>query len=230
MNIIDCAQLSKEWFACRLGSVTSCRVADATSFLTRKSKNGGPGDETAARLKLKWELISELLTGEPSDHYVSRWMEEGKEKEPLARAAYEIAKDVYCEQVGFVFHPTIKMAGASPDSLVGEDGLAEYKCPKTSTHLRYVLAGVVPEDYLDQMYWQMACCEREWCDFVSYDPSIKRAELRLFIRRLFRDEAIIADMNAKVEIFNAEVQEMLAKLDPEYIEKQIEKSLELVKR
>jgi YqaJ-like viral recombinase domain len=230
-RFIDCVQGSKAWLECRLGCVTSSRVAAAISFLKRQSKNGGPGDETAARRNLRFELVSELETGVASEHYVSRWMEEGKEKEPLARAAYEIAKDVNCDQIGFAFHASIKMAGASPDSLVGNDGLAEYKCPRTSTHIGYILGGVVPVEYRPQMYWQIACLEREWCDFVSYDPSIKKAANRIFIRRLFRDDAIIKEMEKQVEIFNAEVQEMqemIAKLDEGYIERQLKRSLEAV--
>jgi len=228
-NYLDCAQGTKEWFSVRLGCVTSSRIADAISFLTRKSKNGGPGDETKARLNLKWELAAEILSGDNAEHYVSKWMDEGRAKEPHARAAYEVNKGVFCQQVGFAFHPTIKLAGASPDALVGNDGLAEFKCPKTETHIAYLHAGVIPEDYRDQMMWQIACCEREWNDFASYDPTMKDKRLRLFVApRMYRDENRIAFMNAEVEKFNAEVQELIRKIDPGYIEQQLRGSIRQV--
>jgi hypothetical protein len=96
--------------------------------------------------------------------------------------------------------------------LVGADGLAEFKCPKTTTHLQYLVDGVVPDEYRPQMYWQMACCGREWCDFVSHDPRMKDESLQTMIVRLPRDNAIIATMEAEVLVFLAEVDEMLARL------------------
>lgn len=230
-NFLDVGQLTKQWFEARLACVTSSRVADAISFLSRKSKNGGPGDETAARRNLRYELAAELMTGNNAEHYVSKWMEQGREREPLARAAYEVETGVFCQQIGFAFHPTIKLAGASPDALVGNDGLAEFKAPKTETHLAYLYAGVIPEEYRDQMMWQIACCERQWNDFASYDPTMKDKRLRLFIApRMYRDDQRIAVMNAEVEKFNQEVQELIAKIDPEYIEKQLRDSLQMVNK
>lgn len=217
MNFLTFPQGSQEWFDARLGCVTSSRVSDAVSFLNRKSGEKKVGDETAKREKLRVAMVCEILTKKPAEHYVSRWMEEGKEKEPLARAAYSIMRDVYVEQIGFAFHPTIKMAGASPDGLVGNDGVVEFKCPKTETHIRYRLAGVIPTEYLPQCHWLIACCEREWLDFMSHDPSFKKEELRNFKPpRLYRDDAIIKDMETQVERFNQEVQAILLQLDPEH--------------
>jgi hypothetical protein len=233
MNILDCEQGSAVWFEARLGCVTSSRIDDAISFLKRKSKDKQKGDETAARERMRMELVCELLSGKASDHYVSKWMEEGKEKEPLARTAYELERNVYVEQVGFVFHPTIKLAGASPDGLVGDDGLVEFKCPKLSTHLRYIMNGFVPSEYVPQMFWQMACSggERKWNDFVSYvsEPKLPK-ELRTFIApRLHWNQEIIDIMNSGVEQFNLEVQDMLMKLKPSYIEEKLAASIAYVK-
>jgi putative phage-type endonuclease len=205
MNILDCEQGSAAWFEARLGCVTSSRVAEAIAKLKRKD------GESAARRNLRGEILCELLTGRPSEHYVSKYMEEGKENEPLARTAYELARDVIVEQVGFVYHNTIKMAGASPDGLVGGDGLIEIKCPKSTTHLEYLLAETVPEDYQPQMLWQMACTDRLWCDFVSYDPRLPE-DLQLFVVRFPRDEQRIAEMEAEVRIFLVEVNEALANI------------------
>lgn len=230
-NYLDCPQLSKEWHDARRGCVTSSRIAAAISFLSRKSKGKAKGDETEARANLKLELVSELSTGDLSEHYVSKWMDAGRAKEPLARAAYDLAKGVDCEQVGFVFHPRIKMAGASPDGLIGRIGMAEFKAPKPETHIRYLLGGVVPKDYRDQMMWQLACDEdREWNDFASYCPEMKNKSLRLFIVRMYRDEERIRKMEQDVIQFNAEVQEMLLRLNPNYIEEQLAASLAAVRQ
>jgi YqaJ-like viral recombinase domain len=229
-NFIDCEQGEGDWLQMRAGCVTSSRVADVVAVLKRKSGDKQKGQPTAARDKYLLEMVCERLLGKASDHYVSRWMEEGKGKEPEARGAYEHIKGVDCEQIGFVLHPRIKFAGASPDALIGRDGGAEFKCPKTETHLKYLMAGVVPEQYKPQMYWQIACCEWEWCDFASHDPSLIRApKLKTFIApRLYRDEQIIREYEAQVEQFNHEVEEMLLKLDPDYIYNTLKASVEQV--
>jgi hypothetical protein len=115
------------------------------------------------------------------------------------------------DQVGFVLHPIFDYAGASPDSLVGEDGGLEIKCPKTSTHLKWMMAGEVPEEHQGQMYWNMLCCEREWWDFVSYDPRLPRG-LQIFTKRLERDEARINQIEEAVVAFNGEVEDALKPL------------------
>lgn len=208
MNIIDCIQGDKTWFEIRLGCVTASRVADAIAKLKRKDA------EAECRRRLRYQIACEILTGKSLGHYVSPEMEIGIEREPLARAEYELRNGVYVEQVGFVCHPTIKMAGASPDGLVGENGLIEIKCPKTETHLGYILEDKVPEDYLPQMLWQLDSTERQWNDFVSYDPSMPEG-LDLFVKRLERTpeaEAVIAGMRLEVKQFLCEVDALVSTL------------------
>ena len=205
-NYIDCEQGSKEWFDARLGSVTSCRIADVTA----KRKRGT--EELACRVNLRWELVGELFTGKPTEHYVSRWMKEGKEKEPLARTEYEIRNNVTVETIGFCYHPAIKYAGASPDGLVGERGLVEFKCPTLQTHLEYLANDVIPDDYIPQLTWQLACDpDREWVDFVSFHPDMPD-EYKIFQKMMHRTsevDALIAAYNLEVEQFNSEVQAVL---------------------
>lgn len=209
-RMVFCEQGSKEWFDCRLGSMTSSRVADGTAK-RKRVKAGEVAEEMACRRDMRFELVLERLTGKATEHYVSRWMKEGKEKEPLARTEYEIATDCTTEQVGYIYHPTLKWAGASPDGLVGDDGLVEIKCPSVYTHLEYLLSGEIPEDYQKQMLWQMACSERQWCDFVSYSPDVPQ-EYQLFIVRLERDDKSISGMTLEVEQFLADVDKTLAEL------------------
>lgn len=202
MKVIDFPQGSAEWAAARAGKVTASRMADVTA----KIKQG----EAAARRDYRAQLVAEILTGTPQDDgYVNAEMQWGIDNEPYAREAYGVASDNFIDQVGFVIHPEIERSGASPDGLVSADGLVEIKCPKTATHLQYLLDGTVPTKYLPQMNWQLACTGRAWADFVSYDPRLP-AGMRLFRARLVRNEKAISDLEFEVLGFLADVDKMLA--------------------
>ena len=203
MKIIDCQQGTPEWHLARAGKVTASCISDVMA----KIKTG----EAAARRDYRATIVAEILTGTAQDDaYISPAMQWGMDQEPYARAAYEVAKSVLVDQVGFVLHQTIERAGMSPDGVVG-GGLVEIKCPKTATHIQYLLAGKVPAQYQPQMLWQMACAESAWCDFVSYDPRLPE-HLQLFVVRFDRDEARIKEMEAEVALFLSEVDAMVAAL------------------
>jgi putative phage-type endonuclease len=204
VRIIDFPQGSAEWLASRAGRVTASRISDVLA----KVKNG----EAAVRRDYRAQIVAEILTGKPQESgYMNDEMRWGVEQEPFARAAYEVATDTLVDQVGLVLHPEIDRAAASPDGLAGE-GLLEIKCPKTATHLEYLLAGAVPEKYTLQMLWQMACTERQWCDFVSFDPRLPQ-DLQLFKVRLGRDDMAIRRIETEVRQFLAEVDEVIEKLN-----------------
>ena len=178
------------------------------------------------------ELIAERLTGRAKDHYVSPAMEHGTATENDARLYYEGALRVMCEPVGFILHPKYDFTGCSPDSLVGSDGVLEVKCPETTTHLEYVQAGKVPDEYMPQIMWELACTERKWADFVSFDPRILDDRLRFFYRRVERDEALIdyytqevLKLNAEIEYFfaerNIDPKKLLAPFPVEIIEEEL---------
>lgn len=204
-NYLDVEQGSPEWFAARKGCVTGSHIADVV--MKRKRGEG----ELAVRHNYKMQLVAERLSGLTTTTFVSSDMEWGTKTEPLARAAYEINRDTAVDRIGFVYHPTIKWAGASPDGLIGDLGLCEIKCPKTETHLEYILADIVPVEYRPQMYWQMECCEREYDDFISYDPRLPE-NLQLFVCRLERDADIQAEMRSEVEKFLSEVEDIIKSL------------------
>jgi hypothetical protein len=103
-------QGSDAWHQLRLGKVTASRVSDVMA----KIKTG----ESASRKNYRAELVVQRLTGLPSESFTNAAMEWGTATEPMARIAYEIAKEVLVEQVGFIEHPTIAMFGCSPDGLV----------------------------------------------------------------------------------------------------------------
>lgn len=203
-NWLPVQQQTPEWLIAKCGCVTASRI----SAVTKRLKTGGV---TADYDKYKMEVLTEIIRGECTEHYVSVPMQWGIDNEPLARTEYELTRDVEVERVGFVLHPTIKRTGASPDGCVGEDGLVEFKCPTTTTHLGYIINGVVPEDYIPQMMWQMACTGYQWCDFVSYDPRLPE-DFSLFVQRLHRDEKLIASMEFAVIEFLGEVEKMCDRL------------------
>lgn len=205
-------QGSEAWKAARLGRLTASRVADATDLL----KSGKPG---AKRETYMGELVAERLTGLVVEKYQNELMRHGTEQEPQARSLYEFMRDVDVELVGFVPHPTIAMAGASPDGLVGADGLIEIKAPSTMTHVNTLLAQEIPEEYVKQIDWQMACTGRLWCDFVSYDPRLP-PHLALFIKRRERDEDAIAELEAQARAFLAEIDAKVSALETLYARKE----------
>lgn len=208
---IICEQGSAEWFAERVGHLTSSRIADAIRKRQRKSNSGSADDDLQCRINLRLELAVERVTNKISDHYVSYWMQRGMELEAAARFAYEQRINVETERVGFVRHASIAWAGCSPDGFVGADGLVEFKVPKPTTHAQYLLEERVPEQYVPQMTWQMACTGRAWNEFVSYCPDFPEP-LDLFICRLSRDDAKIAEMEGEARKFLAEVEAIVTQL------------------
>ena len=196
-------QRSPEWFASRLGKVTASRVADVIA----KTKSG----YSASRDNYMAQLICERLTGQQGESFTNAAMTWGTETEPLARSAFEAYADVMVEEVGFVPHPRIRDSGASPDGLVGLFGMLEIKCPNTATHIDTLLTQTVPGKYITQMQWQMRCCERQWCEFVSFDPRLPQ-DLQLFVKRVEFDPEYVAMLEKEVIQFLAELDDKVNKL------------------
>lgn len=200
-------QGSPEWFAARLGKVTASRVADVIA----KTKTG----PAATRTNYAAQLICERLTGSVEPTFSNAAMQWGTDQEPFAREAYEYRTGTFVDQVAFIDHPRISMAGASPDGLVGLDGMVEIKCPNTATHLDTLDSGAPAKKYVTQMQWQMACTGRAWCDFASFDPRLPE-ELRLFVVRVPRDDEMIEELEAEVVAFLTEIDGRLADLNARY--------------
>jgi putative phage-type endonuclease len=197
MNIVaDIEQGTEEWKQLRLGKVTASRVADVVA----RTKTGWG----ASRANYAAELIAERLTGTAAERFTNDAMRWGSETEHLARLAYEFHADTEVTQVAFAYHPTIPMAGASPDGLVGHDGLVEIKCPNTATHIETLLGGSIPGKYEAQCQWQMACTGRHWVDWVSFDPRLPE-DMRLFVQRIARDDEAIASLEIEVAGFLVEI-------------------------
>lgn len=200
-------QGSAEWLLERCGKVTASRIAD----LMATTRSGF----AASRDNYKAQLIAERLTGCVAPSFTNAAMIHGTETEPEARRAYEFFVDRDVQQVGFIPHPSIEMAGASPDGFVADDGLLELKCPNTATHIETLLTGRIPDKYHKQMQFQMACTGREWCDFASYDNRMPE-RMRLFVKRVKRDEEEVSEIETAVRAFLLEIDETLGRLRSTY--------------
>lgn len=204
-------QRSPEWFAERLGKVTASCIYKVMA----KTKTGVGAD----RANYAAQLVTERLTGTVAESYSNAAMQWGTETEPQARAMYSFNEGFDVLETGFHPHPRIAMSGASPDGLIGEDGLVELKCPNSATHIASLLGGAIDRQYLLQMQWQMACCERLWCDFASFDPRLPE-EMQLHVQRVVRDDALIAEIEAEVTAFLAEVEATVSALCARYAMKE----------
>jgi putative phage-type endonuclease len=205
MIYYDLEQGTEDWFNMRVGACNSSRLNDALAKLK------DPKKESADRRNYKRELAIERLTSKAFEHYVSAPMQFGIENEGRARTEYEFYSGNEVTPIGLAMHPTVKWFMASTDGLVGKDGMIEIKCPNTINHLDILLSGEIPAQYHWQMLGGMACAERQWCDFVSFDPRLPE-DLSLFVKRFHRDDALIAGMELEVVQFLTEVEELLAQL------------------
>ncbi|WP_370931076.1 lambda exonuclease family protein [Bartonella sp. DGB1] len=200
-------QNSAEWFQARLGKVTASRIYD----IIASQKNGEPLKKYS---DYKMQLLSERLTGQIFSQPTNKYMDWGVEYEAQAKEEYKFLNDVVITECGFINHPTIAMSGASPDGLINADGLIEVKCPQSTTHLDFLLNDKIKPEYIAQMQWQMACTDRAWCDFVSFDPRFegKSAGLRIKEKRILRDDNFIAEITVKVSKFLQEIKDMETQL------------------
>ncbi len=194
-------QGTPEWYAERAGRVTASALSNVMM-----AKN------TAGYQNYMAQLICERLTGQPVETYRSGAMEYGAETEAQARAFYELETGNDVTQCGFIPHPTLEWAGASPDGLVQHDGLVEIKVPQPAKHIKNLMGGAIDKAYALQMQWQMECTGRDWCDFVSFNPTFPD-HLKIHIQRVDRDAEAIAEITAATTTFLAELEAKLRVLN-----------------
>lgn len=195
------------WLRARAGLLTASRMADAMSF----RKDGKPSADRTAYMK---DLLAErwVAAEESARHYVSPAMEWGIQHEDDAKMAYEAATGILLTDPklvrahGLFPHPTVDFFAASPDALIDDDGLAEFKCPTTTKYIEWVMAGEVPDEHKPQMCAQLLCTGRAWCEFVAYDPRVKDRKRQLFIRRFQPDEEELANVLAAAKQFLLETE------------------------
>ena len=196
-------QRSDAWFESKLGCLSASRVYDIIP--------GARGGYLASRDRLMFELLAERITGRRTEKYVTAAMMLGIDMEPVARSAYEAAMGVPVTETGFHLHPTIPRFGASPDGLVGEDGLCEIKVPNTETALKAWAGEDIDPRYQYQMLTQMACTGRDWCDYVIYDQRLP-LELEIYIKRVKRDKLVVQLIEMEAKKFLAELHEIESRI------------------
>lgn len=190
-------QRDEEWYEARRGRATASRFRDVMA----KGRGGG---ESATRAAYKAQLVLERVTGQIAEGFTSAAMQWGIDNEPLAVLAYMDATGRNVDDAAFIQHPTL-MAGASPDGLVGMEGLIEIKCPNSHTHLETLRRGTIPPEYIPQTQGQLWIVGADWLDFVSFDPRFPESS-RLFVYRVERDEKYINELEAQVARFLEEVE------------------------
>ena len=201
-------QRTDGWLSERSGKVT----ASAIYKVMARTKTGYGAD----RANYHAQLVTERLTGLPTEGFTNSAMQWGIETEAQARAAYAFSVNDPVVETGFHMHPSIADSGASPDGLVGTRGLVEIKCPNTATHIQTLTGAGIDRKYLLQMQWQMACTDRDWCDFVSFDPRLPEA-MQMHVRRVERDAELLAEIEREVTQFLAEVAATVADLEARYM-------------
>jgi len=197
------AQGTPEFFAQRLGHVTASMMSHVLAV--------GKSGEALTRKNYRLQLVAERMSGKVAESFSSSAIEFGIANEPLARMQYESYAGTLVDLAPFCTHPSIKWVGASPDGFVN-DGLLEIKCPNTQTHLNYRLDNRCPPRYVDQIQCQLWCTERDWADFVSFDPRLPE-RLQLFVFRVQRDDRLIRDMQKETIKFLSEVEQTINKLE-----------------
>jgi len=201
-------QRTEAWFADRMGCVTASRVADVMA----KTKSG----YSASRANYMAQLLCERLTGNREESYINAAMQRGTDLEPKARAMYEFHTGLSVVEVGFVPHSSIANCGASPDGLVGYDGLVEIKVPNSATHIATLRGSPIDDRYMKQMHLQMLCTGRIWCDYVSFDDRLPEA-MQLHIRRVNLDPELAGYMEAEIIKFLNELDAMIEDLSERYM-------------
>ena len=195
MRVITADQGTEEWKQARVG------VPSGSKFSDIMAKGGG-----ATRATYLTALALERITGVREEFKTTFAMDQGTEREPFARSAYEAHTGQFVTEIGFCIHDTLQV-GVSPDGLVGKVGMTEYKCPMPKTHLEYLRLepGKCPTAYRWQVQGQLWVAEREWCDFVSYNPDFPE-NAQLIIRRVMRDEKAINELEIEVLKFLGDIE------------------------
>ena len=186
------------------------RVGFVTASQFKHLLPGKKGGYLAARDTYKWQLVTERLTGRATEHYVNPAMQWGIDQEGFARAEFVQRMRLMVDLVGFIKHPTL-MVGASPDGVINDgDGLVEFKCPTTNTHLQTIMDGM-DSMHMPQLQGQMWMTGAKEVYFCSYDPRLPRG-MDFFVDRIDRDQAYIDTLETEVCKFLNEINDTIAQL------------------
>ncbi len=197
MRINNCIQGTTEWLQLRAGIPTA-------SCFDKIITPGGKSSRSAE--PYMFSLLAERMIGRPLVEHISFWMDRGLEMESEAVDFYQFQRDMETVKVGFITNDEGTI-GASPDRLVGEEGLLEIKCPSEAVHVGYLLKKSVDSAYYPQVQGQLWVSGRQWSDVLSYHPEMPPALIRVE-----RDEKFIALLSKAVTEFSEQLEEMAVEL------------------
>ena len=199
MKIINCVQGSPEWMLARAGIPTASEFHNLLTpkFEIRKGKT--PETYLAQKVAERWEHG-------PLIGFSSFATEAGHIVEGEARSWYEFEFGETVQTVGLVTTDD-GLVGCSPDGLIGDDGGIEIKSPQSVSHVKYLQAGVVPEDYIVQLYGALYVSGRKWWNFLSY-----RRGYPPLLLQVYRDDAIMKAIDSSLRDFRKKMEELYAHL------------------
>lgn len=223
MQVFNCEQGSAEWFSCRAGIPTASMFSVVmsegrpdghlpTHIMDAMVKSGCTAEQLASAVKAakrKYgnasqvrkqymrELAGEILTEECTESYSNAHMDRGKVMEDDARRLYAFIADADPVQVGFIRNG---QKGASPDSLVGDNGGLEIKTALPHIQIDRLERDRLPPEHVAQVQGGLWVAEREWWDFVSFWPKLPMLKVRVY-----RDEPYIKTMSDEINRFNDEL-------------------------
>jgi len=198
-KVLQAEQGSEEWLQARVGLATGSRFGD----IMAKTRSG----YSASRKNYMAELVVERLTGNNTEMFTSSAMQWGTDTEPVARLQYLLLTGNEVEETSLWIHDTLPV-GASPDGLVGNKGTVEIKCPNTATHIETLQSKKIPSQYYAQVQGQLWMTNRDWCDFISFDPRLPENAQTIIIHVL-RDQKFIDELESEIRKFVKEVDEQV---------------------
>lgn len=205
-EIIDCVQKSAEWYEARRGLPTGSRFSDVLAQ-----------GEGKVRGKYLRQLAGEVITGELMENYSNEKMDRGNEQEPVLRSRYAFDKEVDVVKIGFVkMNPELCAVGCSPDGLIGDDGMVEFKSCEPHVLIEIIEKGKFRTTDTAQVQGNLWIMKRQWCDVVyGWAPPEPRPgfdKLPLFVTRVYRDETYMGTLAHALRSFNAELAALVNRL------------------
>ena len=181
MKIHNFEQRTDEWYAIRRGKMSA---SNAETIIAN-----GKGLETYI-----YNLMAEYYSSAEKENYVNADMQRGIDLEPEAKIEFQFYTGLDIKEVGCVELNDYILA--SPDGLIGDDGLIEIKCPNDSIYFKLLLSNNIKPEYIAQMQMQMYVTDRQYCYFVSYNPNFEKS---LYIKKINRDEEMIEKLKKGLE-------------------------------
>ena len=158
------------------------------------------------------ELVLGML-GVETPEINSKHFDWGNAHEPIAIDRYieDTFYDVQKVEKS-IHHQELDYVCGKPDGLIGKSGILEVKCPSNPVnHLNNITDASQYDQYIWQIQGYLWITERQWCDFVSFDPRFPY-EKQIAIHRIQRNDEDIEKLSERVHEFWEIVQNKFAQI------------------